>query len=166
MLGSAGTPRRRKMKTTATDSAPLQYVWHLCETNDGHDCSWTVGRDFLGAEERQEVGIRCSSSLLWLYRCTCGHMALMCNKAEMQLVHPCCHGTHLLILTTQTHPASGITVYAPMSLFLPPPPPRVTPPPLQPQTPTTIQHCASLGSSFSLLWNGNISSISSPVMHR
>lgn len=129
MLGSAGTPRRRKMKTTATDSAPLQYVWHLCETNDGHDCSWTVGRVFLGAEERQEVGIRCSSSLLWLYRCTCGHMALMCNKAEMQLVHPCCHGTHLLILTTQTHSASGITVYAPMSLFLPPTAPSHPPPP-------------------------------------
>lgn len=172
MRGSAGAPRRRKMKTIATDSTPLQYVCHLCETNDGHGCSWTVRRVLLGAEERQEVGIRCSSFLLWLHRCTCGHMALMCNKTEMQLAHPCCYGTHLLILPAQTRSASGITVYAPTSLFLflflhphpsqPPYPPNPNPalPP-----PTTIQHCASLGLSFPLLWNGNISSISS-TMHR
>lgn len=140
--------------TITTDS--LQHV-------HGHDCSWAVGRFLGGAEER--VGIKGSSSLLWLFRDT--HTVTWRRCATRQRcswrIPAATEQTHLLI-TTQTHSASGITVYAPNELHCTNPPD----PPLPPSSllPITIQHCASLGSSFSLLWNGNISSIASPVMHR
>lgn len=148
-LGSAGTPH-----TISADS--LQHV-------HGHDCSWAFGRIFGGAEERQQVGIKGSSSLLWLFRDT--HTATWPWCATRQRcscrIPAATEQTHLLI-TTQTHSASGITVYAPNELHCTNPLPN----PPSSLLPITIQHCASLGSSFSLLWNGNISSIASPVMHR
>lgn len=97
ILGSAGTPHDYHYRLTA---ACLSFVWNKWQTWLQLGCRG----GFLGAEERQEVGIRCSSSLLWLYRDT--HTATWRWCATRQRcswrIPAATEHTHLLITTQNT----------------------------------------------------------------